>query len=178
MKPVYLGIDASTQSMTGIVIDCGSSEILASESVNFEGELPQYGTSAGVCVSEKNPLEVWSYPLMWLDALEILLKRISKYVDLQTVRAVSGSGQQHATVWLNSASAFAACDCSKSLAENIKPFLSMEKSPVWLDASTFVECAEIAGAAGGKRQSPPKDGLGCNRTLLRSSDTENIEKRA
>ena len=56
MKPVYLGIDASTQSMTGIVIDCGSSEILASESVNFEGELPQYGTSAGVCVSEKNPL--------------------------------------------------------------------------------------------------------------------------
>lgn len=158
MKPVYLGIDASTQSMTGIVIDCGSSEILASESVNFEGELPQYGTSAGVCVSEKNPLEVWSYPLMWLDALEILLKRISKYVDLQTVRAVSGSGQQHATVWLNSASAFAACDCSKSLAENIKPFLSMEKSPVWLDASTSVECAEIAGAAGGNDKVLQKTG--------------------
>ena len=119
MKPLYLGIDASTQSMTGTVIDCGTSTVLLSESVNFEKDLPQYATQSGVCVSPDNPLEVWSYPLMWLDALEMLLGRISKSVDMKKISAVSGSGQQHATVWLNSQSAFSPYDISKRLSENI-----------------------------------------------------------
>ena len=144
MKPLYLGIDASTQSMTGTVIDCVSSTVLLSESVNFERDLPDYGTSAGVCSSAENPLEVWSYPLMWLDALEVLLGRISKLVDMKKISAISGSGQQHATVWLNSRKAFSSYDISKSLSENIRPFLSREKSPVWMDASTSVECREMA----------------------------------
>ena len=158
MKPLYLGIDASTQSMTGTVIDCGTSTVLLSESVNFEKDLPQYATQSGVCVSPDNPLEVWSYPLMWLDALEMLLGRISKSVDMKKISAVSGSGQQHATVWLNSQSAFSPYDISKRLSENIKPFLSREKSPVWMDASTSAECREMAEYVGGEKNVLQKTG--------------------
>lgn len=158
MKSLYLGIDASTQSMTGTVIDCVSSTVLLSESVNFERDLPDYGTSAGVCSSAENPLEVWSYPLMWLDALEVLLGRISKLVDMKKISAISGSGQQHATVWLNSRKAFSSYDISKSLSENIRPFLSREKSPVWMDASTSVECREMADRAGGEKNVLRKTG--------------------
>ncbi len=158
MKPLYLGIDASTQSLTGIVVDCGASEVLACESVNFEKDLPCYGTSAGVCVSPENPLEVWSYPAMWLDALEMLFAKLSKSVDMKKISAISGSGQQHATVWLNSAEAFSSWDFSKSLSENMRPFFSRDKSPVWMDASTSAECREMTMSAGGYSEVLQKTG--------------------
>lgn len=158
MKTFYLGIDASTQSMTGTLIDCSACSVLLSESVNFEMDLPAYGTSAGVCASAENPLEVWSYPLMWLDALEMLLEKISKQADLKRISAISGSGQQHATVWLNSSGAFSSLDVRKSLSDNIKPFLSREKSPVWMDASTSVECREMADCVGGEKNALLKTG--------------------
>ncbi len=149
MKPVYLGIDASTQSMSGIVIDCENSAVLASENINFERDLPSYGTKAGVCSSPENPLEIYSYPLMWLDALDMLLQKIAEKININEISAISGSGQQHASVWLNSSKAFSSLSPSKSLANNIKPYLSREKSPVWMDASTAAECMEMAKFAGG-----------------------------
>lgn len=158
MRPLYLGIDASTQSMTGIVIDCENSTVIASESVNFERELPEYETSAGVRTAKDNPLVVWSYPLMWLDALEMLFKKISASINMGDISAVSGSGQQHATVWLNSDMAFSSLDFSKSLSDNIGYFLSRKESPVWMDASTSVECSEMSDSAGGASKVLQKTG--------------------
>lgn len=156
--PLHLGIDASTQSMSAVLIDAERPECALCESVNFERELPQYGTSAGAVAEEENPLEVWSYPLMWLDALDMLMLKLARRANLAEVVSVSGDGQQHASVWLNTPDAFLGLDPSKSLSQNLRPHLSRTRSPIWLDASTKEECAEMAAAAGGDERVLQKTG--------------------
>ena len=46
--PLYLGLDSSTQSLTAIVIDSDSKAVVYESSLNFDQELPQYGTAHGV----------------------------------------------------------------------------------------------------------------------------------
>lgn len=139
---LYLGIDASTQSLTGIVIDINSKDIF-SASINFDERLPEYKTRSGVTTGNNN--EVWSYPQMWVDALDILFDELSKSVDLSKVKAIGGAGQQHASVWLNSPDVFEKMSTAKKgeLSKLLKPYLSKQEAPVWLDASTTQECAEI-----------------------------------
>lgn len=151
MPEKFLGIDASTQSLTAVAIDCGGADVL-SESVNFEKDLPSYGTRAGSVSNPSNPLEVWSYPRMWLDALDLLFERLSRRMNLGEVSAIGGSGQQHASVWLSDQNAFGASDgaAKGALSERIAKFFSSEKSPIWMDASTSRECAMITSAAGGE----------------------------
>ena len=45
----YLGLDASTQSMTGMIINTDSSQIIAEESINYdENFASKYGVNHGV----------------------------------------------------------------------------------------------------------------------------------
>lgn len=150
----YLGLDSSTQSLSAVLISVDEvsqkGEICLSESVNFEKDLPSYGTKAGHDLDPKNPSEVWSYPKMWLDALDLLMEKLAQKTDLSQIDAISASGQQHGSVWLNSQKAFENLDAKKSLSQNISSFFSMEKSPIWMDSSTSLECAEITERAGGQ----------------------------
>ena len=45
--PLYLGIDAGTQSLKCIVIDTDSGGIVAENSVNYGRDLPQFGEPNG-----------------------------------------------------------------------------------------------------------------------------------
>ncbi len=139
---LYLGLDASTQSLTGMVIDVNNGEVFSS-SINFDEHLPKYKTTSGV-VNGSNG-EVWSYPQMWVEALDILFDELSKKVCLADVKAIGGAGQQHASVWLNSTEVFAKMATAQKgeLSSVLKPYLSQQKAPVWLDTSTSTECAEV-----------------------------------
>ena len=138
---LFLGIDASTQSVKCIVIDCDSGRIAAESSVNFGRDLPQYASPNGFLRNE-NPLIRHADPLMWLDALELAFRRLADSgIRLSAVRGVSGSGQQHGTVYLSEK--ISSLQSDDSLADQIRPNLSRSSAPIWMDRSTSAECREL-----------------------------------
>jgi len=146
----WLGIDASTQSVSALLVD-EKGAIIAKDSVNFGSDLPDYKAPQGFLESS-TPGEVHADPLMWLDALDLCLSRIvAAGVDFSNVRGISGAGQQHGTVYLNEKwpNCLLQLDSEKSLADRIKPALSRSTSPIWMDVSTEMECSEISKALGG-----------------------------
>jgi xylulokinase len=130
---LFLGFDSSTQSLTGQIIEVQgrSSRLVWESSLNFERDLPAYGTRHGISPSP-DPKVAEAPPAMWAKALEIMMARVAASgLDLSKIAAVSGSAQQHGTVYLGDGG------------------FTRERSPIWLDATTSVECAEITRALGG-----------------------------
>ncbi|HUK33433.1 MAG TPA: FGGY-family carbohydrate kinase [Vicinamibacterales bacterium] len=138
--PLYLGLDSSTQGLTGIVIDVDGSrrEVVFESSLQFDAALPQYGTQHGV-LPHADPSVACSSPAMWTDALELMLARVAASgLDLSRLAAISGSAQQHGSVYIGPGSAD-------------RPPLPFTRAvaPIWMDSSTSAECAEITEAVGG-----------------------------
>ncbi|NBB78357.1 MAG: carbohydrate kinase, partial [Verrucomicrobia bacterium] len=145
-----LGLDASTQSCSAIVIDTEAGAIVAEASVNFGESFPQYGAPSGF-IPDGADGEVHADPRMWLDALEQVLEALRGQCDLSQVAAICGAGQQHGSVYLNDTwpGALAGLSPEHSLADQIGPCLARATSPIWMDTSTVAECAEISAAVGG-----------------------------
>ncbi|MFP4358891.1 MAG: xylulokinase [Puniceicoccaceae bacterium] len=146
----WLGIDASTQSVTALLVD-DSGRTLREETVNFGRDLPAYGAPQGF-VEGGAPGEVHADPLMWLDALDLCLGRMrAAGCDFSAVSGISGAGQQHGTVYLGRGwtDALARLDPARGLSSGIAPALTRKTAPIWMDVSTGAECAEIADAVGG-----------------------------
>lgn len=149
--PLVLGLDSSTQSLSAVILDTESGAIVAEHSVNFGSDLPNYGQPSGYDPSGERG-EVHANPMMWVEALDLLLGRMKNDgVDFGEIEAVSGSGQQHGSVYLKPCfnETLGALDASKSLKEQLEGCLSRSSSPIWMDSSTSNECAEIAAAVGG-----------------------------
>ncbi|MFX0073765.1 MAG: xylulokinase, partial [Candidatus Hermodarchaeota archaeon] len=151
MEEYYLGLDCSTQSLTAVVIN--SISIIYKTSINFATELPHYRTKNGILISEDEKV-VHSPPLMWIEALELILKKIEENVPITNIRAISGSGQQHGTVYLNKnfTKSLENLNPNQSLISQLKNCFSRETSPIWMDSSTSKQCEEIRSALGGKEQ--------------------------
>ena len=118
----YLGIDASTQSMTALIIDVEESpRIAVEESVVFDDHFrDRYGVENGAL--DLGGGQVHSPPLMWVEALDLLLANLrDNGHDLASLRAIAGSGQQHGTVYLNQSAgpALARLDPSRRLADQL-----------------------------------------------------------
>lgn len=148
----YLGIDSSTQSLTGLVIDTDDGAISAEISINFDAHFAeQYGVENGVI--ELGDGTVHSAPLMWTDALNLLFRALqSQGVDLGQIRSIAGSGQQHGTVYLQASAGptLAELNPRRDLAEQLEPIFSRATSPIWMDTSTEDQCAQIEAAVGGR----------------------------
>ncbi len=147
---MFLGLDSSTQSLSAVVIDPAAGKIAASCSVNFGKDLPDYGAPSGFIPDGKNG-EVHADPRMWLDALDLLLKRLAEEVDLSRIEIIAGSGQQHGSVYVSEGfdAALENLDPSRGLSEQLGEYFSRDTSPIWMDTSTGAECAEISAALGG-----------------------------
>lgn len=131
---LYLGLDSSTQSLSAILLEVENdrARIVWERTIRFDEALPKYGTRHGVLPSD-DPTVAVSSPQMWVDALELMLEAlVASGHDLSRLRAVSGSAQQHGSVYLNADGTFA-----------------RHVSPIWMDTSTSDECAEITAALGG-----------------------------
>jgi xylulokinase len=149
----YLGIDASTQSMTGLVIDCESGRIGLEISLNFDEHFAAaYGIENGVI--DLGDGQVHSSPLMWAQALDLLFERLQDACDLSELDAVSGSGQQHGTVYLNDTAPerLASLDPRSALAGQLSDIFSRATAPVWMDTSTTAQCREIEAQIGGRTE--------------------------
>jgi xylulokinase len=151
--PLYLGLDSSTQSLSAIVLEIeGARRRVAFESsIQFDDAFPKYGTSHGV-LPDRDPTIATSPPLLWVEALEQMMARLAKSgLDLRLLAAVSGSAQQHGSVYLNGRwdETLALLDPARPLANQIRVILSRPVAPIWMDSSTSAECAEIETAVGG-----------------------------
>ena len=145
MAKLFLGLDSSTQSLSAVVIDLVARKVVYEHSLNFDRALPQYGTRNGV-LPNRDPLVKHSPPLMWAEALDLMFAQMKKDgVALGEILAVSGSGQQHGSIYLNEKAdaALAALDPQKPLVETLRGVFSRKTSPIWMDSSTAKECAEI-----------------------------------
>lgn len=151
---VYLGFDSSTQSLSVIAIEVEGSrrEVVYEESLPFDSTFRSYKTRNGVLPSD-DPLVARSSPLMWAEALDVLMGRIAREggFPLDRVRAIAGSGQQHGSVYLNSSAipTLSSLDPKKPLVKQVQGVFSRDRSPIWMDSSTREECAEITDAVGG-----------------------------
>jgi xylulokinase len=148
---LFLGLDSSTQSLSAMVNDLGAGRVVYEKSLNFDRALPRYKTQNGV-LPNADPLVKHSPPLMWVEALDLMFAEMKKDgVALDQILAISGSGQQHGSVYLNDCAAgvLAKLNPKKSLVGNLTGVFSRATSPIWMDSSTAVECAEIRAALGG-----------------------------
>jgi xylulokinase len=151
---VYLGLDASTQSLTAVLIgvERGACRLLGEHTVDYDRDLPQYGTRHGVIRAEDGRVE--APPRMWAEALDALMARMASAEPeaMAQLAGVSGAAQQHGSVYLTNAGLLAlSLDPGTGLISQLAaPAFARQLSPVWLDASTGRECDEIERAVGGR----------------------------
>eukprot|EP00164_Ancoracysta_twista_P014751 GFYU01024135.1.p1 GENE.GFYU01024135.1~~GFYU01024135.1.p1 ORF type:complete len:562 (+),score=120.16 GFYU01024135.1:79-1686(+) len=147
----YLGFDSSTQSVKATVISTPKLNVVVEKTVNFDKDLPHYGTQDGVHRAADG-LTITSPPLMWLEALDLVLQQLKDAgVDLSKVKTVSGSGQQHGSVyWKKGASdTLKSSSGATSLKDHFAQSFAIAEAPVWMDASTTEQCKTLEGVVGG-----------------------------
>jgi xylulokinase len=160
MAKLFLGLDSSTQSLSTVIVDCDRRKVVYDKSLNFDQALPQYRTQNGV-LPNVNPLVKHSSPLMWAEALDLIFAEMKKDgVALGEILAISGSGQQHGSVYFNDRAADALTDLGSatSLVSALQGVFSRPTSPIWMDSSTAVECAEIRKKLGGIKATAQQTG--------------------
>lgn len=151
---LYLGFDSSTQSLTATVIEADAKvrRVVAEETLQFDTALPEFQTRHGVHTAADG-CTVTAPPVMWAAALDAMAARLRETIDIGRVRAISGSAQQHGSVYLSGGAdaVLASLDPARPLASQIGGIFSRPESPVWLDCSTTRECADLTSAMGGPR---------------------------
>jgi xylulokinase len=160
MAKLFLGLDSSTQSLSAVIIDLDTRKVIYEKSLNFDRVLPHYKTQNGV-LPNRDPLVKHSSPLMWAEALDLIFAEMKKNcVALEKILAVSGSGQQHGSVYFNERieTALANLNPEKSLVENLRDVFARKTSPIWMDSSTAAECAEIRKKLGGIKYTASRTG--------------------
>ena len=125
---LFLGLDLSTQALKAMIID-QAGQVCHETAVSFDHNLPEFKTKGGVR-RDADGLTVTSPSLMWVSALDLLLRRLRTEKKLLAgIVAISGSGQQHGSVYLRqgTASIFNALDPVKSLRVQLANYFSIEK---------------------------------------------------
>lgn len=146
---LFLGFDSSTQSLKVTAIDA-ELRLRASASVHFDSELPRYGTKDGVHRDPHVEGRITGPVLMWVEALELVLTKLAKgNFPLDKVYGISGSGQQHGSVYWARGAHLKGLDPSQALVTQLRDAFAIKESPVWMDSSTSAQCAAIEKAVGG-----------------------------
>ena len=150
----FLGLDSSTQSLTANLIDTKTGDSLYRTSINYGQELPEYKSPFGF-LDNPDILVKQSDPLLWAAALDRLFRKMQDDgVRLDDIAGISGSGQQHGTVYLNRKFRTEGCipQPGEDLATMLKSRLARPVAPIWMDSSTFDECREINKLLGGAEE--------------------------
>jgi xylulokinase len=149
-KKLFLGLDSSTQGLKCTIIDEALNTVYE-KAINFDRDLPRFGTKGGAMV-QPDGLTVTAPALMWVAALDLLLEQMrADGAPLAQVCAISGSGQQHGSVWLNGEAAgkLRNLKADQSLESQLAGIFSIADSPIWMDSSTTAQCKAREEALGG-----------------------------
>uniref|UniRef100_A0A674AS36 Xylulose kinase n=1 Tax=Salmo trutta TaxID=8032 RepID=A0A674AS36_SALTR len=117
----YLGFDFSTQQLKVVAVD-GNLSVVHQDSVQFDSELPEFGTQGGVHI-HADSLTVTSPVLMWVKVVHHeYFTTYYLYIDTLCLYLCQQGG-------------FAVSD-----------------SPVWMDSSTTEQCQYLETAVGGAQR--------------------------
>lgn len=154
---MFIGIDCSTQSLKLQIIN-ELKQIVQEVVVNYDQDLPHYSTTNGIVRhTTANHIEHISTPtILFVEALEQAIAKLKNEnnFDLSTVKGISGSGQQHGSVWWKQGSLDLLRKINNNTDQEDKLFhllsttFSLPLSPIWMDSSTSVECEEITNKIG------------------------------
>ncbi|XP_076146623.1 xylulose kinase isoform X1 [Alosa pseudoharengus] len=145
----YLGFDFSTQQLKVVAIH-EDLDLIHQNNVQFDSELKEFRTQGGVHI-HADGLTVTSPVLMWVKALDMILDKMKAAgFDFSCVRALSGSGQQHGSVyWKKEAcQVLSRLDPEKPLHKLLQGQFAVEDSPIWMDSSTSAQCSNLEKAVG------------------------------
>ncbi len=147
---LFMGFDSSTQGLKCTILD-RDLQMVYEKALSFDRDLPSFGTQGGTHTSADG-LTVTSPALMWVAALDQLLEAMrAEGAPLGRVQAISGSGQQHGSVWLGrgAAAALGGLRPDAPLASQLKDLFRVPDSPIWKDSSTGAQCKAREAAMGG-----------------------------
>ncbi|XP_013775046.1 xylulose kinase-like [Limulus polyphemus] len=148
----YLGFDFSTQQLKAVVIN-ENLEVKHEVTVHFDSELPEFRTHGGV--QKVDNITVTAPSIMWVKAVDLVMEKLKVTgLDLSTVAAVSGAGQQHGSIyWRKGAQKILKnLHPDKFLHEQLQSCFSVRDSPIWMDGSTTTQCLALEEALGGAQR--------------------------
>ena len=132
MNSLFAGLDVSTQSCKLVVIDTDADAVVFVAAVNYDDDLPQYGTLNGVKPGLPKGVSE-SEPEMWIVAVEKVFSKLkNSKIPLANIKCISVSGQQHGLVSLDA-----------------QGKLTRLTSKLWNDFSTLEECEILTAKIGG-----------------------------
>ncbi|ETP50356.1 hypothetical protein F442_04298 [Phytophthora nicotianae P10297] len=154
---LFLGLDCSTQSMSAVVVDA-SGHVVYESSFRFDERFPQYGTDNGVLRPKENEVVIPS--LMFVESLDAIMEDLAKSsIDVAKIKSVSGSAQQHASVYwdkgfslracLDAAAESGAVSMVEAMQKQQEPAFCLPNGPSWMDSSTTRYCTELENVVGG-----------------------------
>ena len=155
-----LGIDASTQSLSAVLLNSVTGETLWSRSLPYRDDprLLGFGFEHDTMIMPaREPGEAEQPPRLFIAALEALLADLKAAgFDTAAIAAINTSGQQHGHVYLNAQAkaAFARLKDAASAESNLLNLLADSfaygGAPIWKTANTAAEAEHIRQATGGK----------------------------
>lgn len=103
---------------------------------------------------------------MWMESLDLVLSRLAEAmpVGLDQIKGISGSGQQHGSVFWNADAEkiLKGLDANKSLADQLATTLAHEWSPNWQDQSTQKEADAFDAELGDREKLAESTGSGAH----------------
>lgn len=161
MSPrTVLGIDASTQSLSAVLMQANTGELLWSRSLAYRDDprLIGFGFEHDtMIIPAREPGEAEQPPRLFIAALEALFVDLrAASFDPAAIAAINTSGQQHGHVYLNeqAKALFARLRDPASAQETLLTVLgdsfAYGGAPIWKTANTGAEAEHIRQAVGGK----------------------------
>jgi len=144
----FLGWDCSTQGLKAIIIDDQKYQITHEFSVNFQNEITEIATTYGYQkgVPDGDEKTVTTPTKLWILALEKILDKMkASRFEFTKIKALSGSGQQHGSVYWRKGSReiLKNLNSDKGLTGQFENAFSVPHSPIWMDASTTKQCQQL-----------------------------------
>lgn len=130
-------------------------EVIYQSEVKFSEDFPEFQTNGGVRMGDKMN-EFYCNPVMWVRAVDVVLDRmILQGANFTSVLAVSGSAQQHGSVYWNKhgVEKLRNLDPDQFLYSQLnEEAFAVTRSPIWMDSSTEQQCKELEDGVGGREE--------------------------
>jgi len=93
LDDLFLGLDCSTQALKASLLS-STLDVISELAVNFDADLPSYGTAGGVLHGDEGTGEVYSPVMLIVEAIDLLFERIQKAGwDVARIRGIAAAGQ-------------------------------------------------------------------------------------
>ena len=159
MAKLSLGLDASTQSLSAVIVDIENGDKSFEHSLDYrrDSRLNNFGIRSDYIIPPRVEGEADQPPEMFWAALDAMFNDIrTAGVSLADIVVINNSGQQHGHVYLNRSAENLFLQLrqqgsgEKDLISLLEGSLSYLSSPIWMTSNTVGQTEYVRTAVGGK----------------------------